>query len=98
MVKETRIVFSPHEFERFRLVCFCGGEVVCPLRDRDGKLFVAPTACPYCGDRWDSGGQSRQAHQQIKAIMDAVRYLSELPTDTPLSLRFEIDGDLEKPV
>ena len=96
MVKETRIVLDPSEFQRFRIICSCGGEVICPLRDGGGHLFIPPNRCPHCQNDWQSGGTSRQVYVQIGNLMNAVRYLSELPVDTPLSVRFEIDAEPEK--
>ena len=96
MVKETRIIVGPSDIWKVRLVCHCGGEVLCPFRDTDGKVFVPPSKCPHCNEPWEKGVAAHTIYERIKDLMDAVRYLSELDNHPRLSVLLEIDGEPAK--
>ena len=95
VVKEIRHIFSLDDIWHVRIVCSqCNGEIARSLAQSSNML---PEKCPNCfAEWWDRHSKPRVVEATIEALKAIHRLMQILEVETtPISIRFEIDGDAE---
>ena len=93
LVKETRHIFSLDDIRHVRIICVkCCGEIARPLSQSSNVL---PKKCPNCLEEWWDIHSKPRAVEATTETLKAIHRLMKIleVDDTPITVRFEIDGD-----
>ncbi len=97
MVKQTRHIFEVGDILEIRIRCSeCGAEITKP-RYKSSTAF--PMKCPHClNDWWDeiSTPVTVEATKAVLVSLERLRLSLEREDCTPITIRFEIDGEPDK--